>query len=108
MFRAEIHPLANGMILGLEGRLVGEWAEHAKSLVTKGSVPEKLVVDLTEVSYVDSVGEEVLIWFGSVGATFVAETCYGRDVCQRLHLPLRGDPGNFSGERHNARVRPGR
>ncbi len=108
MFRAEIHPLANGMTLGLEGRFVSEWAEHAESLVTKGSPPEKLVVDLTEVSYVDSVGEEALIWFHRIGATFVAETCYARDVCQRLHLPLKEDPGNSSSERHNAGGRSGR
>jgi hypothetical protein len=108
MFRAEFHQLAEGTTLGLEGRFVGEWAEQAKSLVTKGSVPTKLVIDLTEVSYVDSVGERVLIWFGSIGALFVAETSYARDVCERLHLFLKKDPGNSSYERHDEAARPGR
>jgi len=39
----------------MEGRLIGEWAEQAKSLITKDSVPKGLIVDLTDVTYVDSV-----------------------------------------------------
>jgi hypothetical protein len=106
MLRAEFHQLANAMTLGLEGRFVGEWAEQVKSLVTKRSLPPKLIIDLTEVTYVDSVGEQVLIWFSSIGATFIAEICYARDVCERLHLPLKGDPGNPSSERHNGTLHP--
>jgi hypothetical protein len=34
MFRAEILWLANGPILKMEGRLVGDWAEQARCLVT--------------------------------------------------------------------------
>lgn len=89
MFRAEIHELANGPTLKMEGRLVGEWAEQTKSLLTKASVPKGLIVDVAEVSYVDSVGEQVLSWFRSVGAVFVANAIYAASVCERLHLPLR-------------------
>ena len=38
---------------------------------------------------------------------FVAETCYARDICERLHLPLKGDHCDSSSERHNRAVRPG-
>jgi hypothetical protein len=95
----------------MEGRLVGNWAEQAKSLVTKTSVPAGLIIDLTDVTYVDSVGEEVLIWFRIIGAMFVAETSYVLDVCERLRLLLKEDPSNSSGERHSGTVRrpsPGR
>ena len=34
MFRAEILWMANGPTLKMEGRLVGEWAEQARFLVT--------------------------------------------------------------------------
>jgi hypothetical protein len=45
MFRAEILWLANGPTLKMEGKLVGEWAEQARCLVTADVVPKGLVVD---------------------------------------------------------------
>jgi hypothetical protein len=47
-------------------------AEQAKCLVSKDVLPNGLIVDLTEVSYVDSVGEQLLRWLARVGALFVA------------------------------------
>jgi hypothetical protein len=99
MFRAEIHQLANGPTLKMEGRLVGEWAEQTKSLITKASVPKGLIIDLTEVAYVDSVGEQVLKWFSSIGAVFVAKAIYAAGVCERLCLPLQGKLPSSSKER---------
>jgi hypothetical protein len=45
-----------------------------------------LIVDLTEVSYIDSVGEQLLKWLASVGALFVAGNVYAIAVCDRLGL----------------------
>ncbi len=86
MFSAEIQWLASGPTLKLEGRLVADWAEQARSLVTKDLLPKGLIVDLTEVSYVDSVGEQLLKWLASVGAVFVAGSAYAFAVCDRLRL----------------------
>ena len=88
MFRAQMNQLANGPTLKMEGSLVGQWAEEAKSLLTNGPVPQGLVVDLTDVSYVDTVGEEVLTWFASVGASFMAKAVYAASLCERLQLPV--------------------
>ena len=88
MFRAEIQWLANGPTLKLEGRLVTDWAERARCLVTKDILPKDLIVDLTEVSYVDSVGEQLLKWLASVGAVFIGGSVYAFAVCDRLRLPL--------------------
>jgi len=98
MFRAEIHHSTNGSVLKMEGRLVGDWAEQALFLVARGSVPKGLIVDLTEVTYVDFVGEQVLNWLSSVGAAFVANSVYTAGVCERLDLPLRGQPPSSSKE----------
>ncbi len=87
MFRAEIQWLANGPTLKLEGKLVADWAEQARGLVTKDVLPKGLIVDLTEVSYIDSAGEQLLKWLGSVGAVFVAGSVYAFAVCDRLRLP---------------------
>ena len=93
MFRAEILWLANGPTLKMEGKLVGAWAEDARYLVTTNVVPNGLIVDLTDVSYIDSVGEQLLKWLSSVGAEFVAGNVYALGVCERLgFLPLRRMP----------------
>jgi len=88
MFRAQIIQLANGPTLKMEGSLVGQWAQEARSLLINGPVPHGLVVDLTDVSYVDSVGEDVLAWFASVGASFMAKAVYAASLCERLQLPI--------------------
>lgn len=90
MFRAQMHQLVSGPVLKFEGSLVGRWAEEAKSLITSSPVPKGLIVDLTDVGYVDSGGEQVLIWLASVGARFVAGGVYTASVCERLLLPLKG------------------
>lgn len=89
MLRIEFCQLTNGPTLKLEGRFVGDWAEHAKSLFTNAPVPAGLTIDLREVTYIDSVGERVLAWFRSIGAIFVAESSYTVDSCERLRLPLK-------------------
>jgi hypothetical protein len=71
----------------LEGKLVADWAEQARCLVTKDVLPKGLIVDLTEVSYVDSVGKQLLKWLASVGAVFIAGSVYAFAVCDRLRLP---------------------
>ena len=86
MFRAEIQWLPSGPTLKLEGKLVADWAEQARCLVTKDVLPKGLIVDLTEVSYIDSVGEQLLKWLASVGAVFVAGSVYAIAVCDRLRL----------------------
>lgn len=88
MFRAEIRWLANGPTLKMEGGLVGDWAEEARRLVTTDVVPKGLIVDLTEVSYVDPVGERLLSWLGNAGAVFAASGVYVPAVCERLGLSL--------------------
>ncbi|MGC2477790.1 MAG: hypothetical protein WA485_25855 [Candidatus Sulfotelmatobacter sp.] len=88
MFRAEIQWLASGPTLKLEGKLVADWAEQARCLITKDVLPKDLIVDLTEVSYVDSVGEQLLKWLASVGAVFIGGSVYTFAVCDRLRLPL--------------------
>jgi hypothetical protein len=88
MLRMEFYDLPDCMKMRMEGRLVRDFAEHARTLIGHSKVPSKLVVDLSEVSFVDAVGEEVLLWFKEIGTMFVAESAYSRDVCDRLQLPM--------------------
>ena len=86
MFRAEMQWRADGPTLKMAGKLVGELADEARSLVTTEILPKGLIVDLTDVSYIDSAGQRLLIWLGSVGAVFVARSVYAAPICERLGL----------------------
>jgi hypothetical protein len=80
--------MAKATTIRMEGRFVEKFAEDARELVTRCKIPSRVVVDLSEVSFVDSIGEEVLSFLGRIGVKFVAESAYALDVCDRLKLPL--------------------
>jgi hypothetical protein len=90
MFRVEMRHATNAVIMKLHGRLIGEYAAYARSLVTRCNMDVKLVVDLTEVTAIDLLGEEVLSFFGQLGAEFISDNAYASYLCERLKLPLLG------------------
>jgi hypothetical protein len=100
------------LICRLEGRFTGEGAGEVRRLVTRCDSQLELVVDLTDVMFIDAIGEEVLLFVKRLGAEFVAETSYSRDVCERLELPIIGkgksnmqEPSNLNGNVHRPRRR---
>jgi hypothetical protein len=89
MLRVQMQQSSDEIIARLEGRFTREGAEHVRALVARcNNNGAKLVFDLTELLFVDSVGEEVLLFLKRLGAEFIAETSYALDVCERLDLPL--------------------
>ena len=88
MLRVEYHDAENTVTMRLEGRFVKEFAQDARDLVTRCKIPLRLVVNLSDVMFVDAIGEEVLLWLARIGGEFVAENCYPLHVCERLHLPM--------------------
>ncbi len=88
MLRVETKQSDGAWICRLEGRFAGEGAESVRTLVTRCPTQMRFMVDLTEVTFIDSVGEEVLSFLRRFGAEFVAETSYSLDFCERLNLPL--------------------
>ena len=88
MLRVEFQDVDNTLTMRLEGRFVGPFAEDTRDLVTRCKIPLRLVVNLSEVTFVDVVGEEVLSWLARIGGEFVAENCYPLHVCERLNLPM--------------------
>jgi hypothetical protein len=91
MLRVEIHDSANRLSLKLEGRFTGNDAENTRTFMARCHDGMTLIVDLTEVTFIDSVGEGVLSFFGRFGAEFVVQTSYTLDICERLHLRLARD-----------------
>ena len=112
MLRVQKQELDGALICRLEGRFTGKGAEEVRTLVTRCDSELELVVDLTDVMFIDAIGEQVLVFVKRLGAQFVAETSYSRDVCERLQLPLIGKrmsnmqvPGNSNGNGHHPRRR---
>ena len=92
MLRVDTRDSANALNLKLEGRFTGNDAENTRTLMARCHDGMTLIVDLTEVTFIDWVGEEVLSFFGDFGAEFVVQTSYALDICERLHLRLARDP----------------
>ena len=92
MMRVELHN--NTLLMRLDGRFVDEVANETRLLIGRCKYPIRLVVDLSEVTRVDGIGENVLLWLALLGADFVAESNYATDLCKRLHLPLTTEWGN--------------
>jgi len=84
---------ARGVRVRLEGRLVGSHAEDARVTLSRQPSPGSMLVDLTEVTFVDPLGEQVLLWLSRFGAKFVAVNVYTRAVCERLQLQLSEPQG---------------
>jgi hypothetical protein len=113
MLRVEILGSADTLNLKLQGRFVGGDAEHTRMLIARSTGGVKLLVDLTEVVFIDGVGEEVLSFLGRIGAEFVAATSYTLDICERLRLPLArtagapvSTPGSSTRNDHQSRPDP--
>jgi hypothetical protein len=88
MLRAITNKTVDILTFKLEGRLSGERAEQVRTLVIRSNAEMRLIVDITELMFVDALGEEVLSFLKRLGAQFLAETAYSLDVCERLHLPV--------------------
>jgi len=101
MLRVELHD----SLLKLEGRLTGEAAEHVHALMTCTYMEPRMVIDITEVTFVNSAGEAVLSFLGRLGAEFVAETAYASDVCERLQLPIAQNRNSQNHESPITRLR---
>jgi len=108
MLRIEFYETPHGITVRLQGRFVKEFAEHACMLIGKSSEPSQFVVDLSDVTFVDAVGERVLIWFKEMGIGFTADSAYCLDICERLNLPLAAtrSQANRRATREHAGVPP--
>jgi len=100
-------PSADGSgIVVLEGRLAGLWAQELLRVVRGANQGPGTIFDLKEVFYVDSSGEEALRILSRVGARFITNSAYGKDLCKRLRLrriaspELRDSQHGIEGDAH--------
>jgi len=100
MLRVEFNDDGSGALrVRLFGRMVGLYAEDARNALANRQLPASIVVDLSEVTFVDLLGEQVLLWLGRLGAKFVANHVYMRSVCEDLQLHISEKPTGVDSER---------
>jgi len=95
MLRVEIRDSAETLTVTLEGRFAGDDAEHTRTLAARFAARGRLLVDLTEVVFIDAVGEQVLSFLGQLGAEFVTPNSYVLDVCERLNLRVAPNGSSY-------------
>ncbi len=89
MLRAELRDLSNTAWLRVQDRFTGAYAEQTRVLVLRcNTLLLNLVVDLSEVMFVDAGGEDVLLWLARIGTQFVANSPRSLVLCARLRLPI--------------------
>jgi hypothetical protein len=96
MLRVEFNHDGDGTLtVRLQGRLVGPYAEDARIALERYPARPSILVDLSEVTFVDPFGEQILVWLGRLGASFIAGNLYAFDVCERLQLRLSTKRNGF-------------
>ena len=88
MLRVQVRDASNTFHMSIEGRFSGEYAQYVQSLMAGLEIGLDLVIDITDVTFIDSLGEAALRFFKRLGAVFVAENSYSMHICERLELPL--------------------
>src|SRR5271165_6699686 len=81
-------PTASGSgVFVLAGRLTGLWARELLRVAKGENRGHGNTFDLQEVFHVDAAGEAALRMLNAAyGASFIAESAYGKDLCKRLRL----------------------
>ena len=96
MFRMEFIELGSELTVRIEGRFVGHFAEEARTLIARQKIPAGFKVNVSDLTYLDLLGEEALTWMARIGARFIAESSYALDVCERLGLRLVRNSGHHA------------
>jgi hypothetical protein len=86
MLRITLPSRADHPVFVLEGKLSGLWVKELIRVTRLLGPGTNSVFDIEGVSFVDSLGEKALLWLNKLGAAFIAENVYGKDLCLRLHL----------------------
>ena len=86
MLRITLPTSVKSPVYLLEGKLAGLWAKEFIRVTSHLGPGTTAAFDIENVIYVDSLGEETLLWLNRLGAVFIVENVYGRDLCKRLRL----------------------
>ena len=91
MLRITVHDAAGQLRLELEGRLAGAWVcelEHCWHSTQASHPHRQLLVDLTNVTYIDQAGRYLLQLMHRDGMRFVAPSLLWQDILDHSTGPI--------------------
>jgi ABC-type transporter Mla MlaB component len=92
LLRITIQKGSGPATLKLEGKLAGPWVEELKDVWGSVSPNEPVLVDLFDVSFVDTSGKDLLAQMWQGGADFVADSPFMKQVIEEVtSRPEDGD-----------------
>lgn len=111
MLRITVPTTKDSGAIVLKGTLTGLWARVLLCMARLENLGPGKTFDLKDVIYVDLAGERTLRLLGKVyGASFIAESTYGKHICKKLKLRrvsvAEGENGNAqAGDRSATPIR---
>ena len=90
MLRITVQKGSGPVTLKLEGKLAGPWVEELKDVWRPGTAAEAVLVDLSDASFVDASGKDLLAQMWQGGADFVADSPLMKQVIEEVTSSPRG------------------
>jgi ABC-type transporter Mla MlaB component len=87
MLRITVHDETGTFRLALEGRLTGPWVAELEQYCRTASATirsKQLVIDLTDLEFVDTAGKYLLMLLYDRGAKFLATTLTMRELVREI------------------------
>ncbi len=87
MLKITIHDTPSQLVFQLEGKLIGPWVDElAQSWQTAGSIRSgrRVMVDLTDVTFIDDAGKDLLARLRGTGAEFLARDPLTKAVIEEV------------------------
>src|SRR5690349_12105280 len=89
MLRITIHDSSTGTTFQLEGKLAGVWVgelEQCWITATSALQGRRMAVDLTQVSFIDAEGKNLLERMAAAGAELVASGPLTKSICEEARI----------------------
>lgn len=87
MVRITTTPDGEVLRVKVEGRLVGLWVDELRTVLLRHSPLGAVKLDITDVSFVDDRGEQLLIWLYRIGGSFCEGGVFSDFLFSRLGIP---------------------
>ena len=86
MLRMKVHAVSDSVILTLEGTLTALWTKELLRVVRSSNKRCRGIVDIRRLSSIAVASKKALQTFNKLGATLIAESMFGRELCEQLKL----------------------
>lgn len=86
MLRITAESEAGTTKIRLEGKLSGPWVDELERswYATTETDPLGIVIDLSQVTFIDAEGKKLLAWMGRQGAVFQAVSCMTKCIVDEI------------------------